>query len=141
HLKDLADYILSPEVQKNWATEPVTAVARYQLAMLYNKDNDYKEAIAQLDKLSPDFSGYIYAQGQLVFIAQEAREKAKTEEEKKAFAAMARNAILRTPPLPADADSNSGAMYFYSQLELAKFHYADAAGALDKKEDPKAELA
>jgi hypothetical protein len=139
HLKDLADYVLSPEAQKIWSSEPVTAVARYQMAMLYNKDNDYKEAIALLDKLTPDFSGYIYAQGQLVFIAQEAREKAKSDEEKKAYAEIARKAILRTPSLPGDADPNSAAMYFFSQLELPKFHYFDAAGAMEKKELPKAE--
>ncbi len=139
HLKELADYVLSPELQKNWATESVTGVARYQLAMLANKDNDYKEAIAQLDKLSPDFSGYIYAMGQLVFIAQEAREKAKTDAEKNAFAALARKAISRTPNLPGDADSNSAAMYFYAQLELPKFHYLDASTALEKKDLPKAE--
>ena len=104
-LQELAEYIVSPEMQKSWAAEPVTAVARYQLAMLHNKDNAYKKAIAQLEKLPPDFSGYIYAQGQLVFIAQEAREKAKTEEEKKAFADVARKALNRIPNLPADADA------------------------------------
>jgi hypothetical protein len=138
-LQDLTAYVLSPEMQKSWAGEPVTSVARYQLAMLYNKDNAYREAIDQLDKLPPDFSGYIYAQGQLVFIALEAREKAKTEEEKKAFADMARKAILRTPPLK-DADPNSAAMYFFAGLELPKFYYADAAEAMDKNELPRAEL-
>ena len=139
-LQDLTAYVLSPEMQKNWAGEPVTSVARYQLAMLYNKDNAYREAIDQLDKLPPDFSGYIYAQGQLVFIALEAREKAKTEEEKKALAEVARKAILRTPALPQDADVNSAAMYFFAGLELPKFYYADAAEAMDQNELPRAEL-
>jgi hypothetical protein len=139
HFQDLAEYVLSPEMQKAWAGEPVTAVARYHLAMLYNKDNAYKEAIAQLNKLPPDYSGFIYAQGQLVFIAQEAREKTKTDEEKKAFADVARKAILRMGNLPQDADSGTAAMYFFAQLELPKFYYADAAAELAKNDLAKAE--
>ncbi|HWY86811.1 MAG TPA: hypothetical protein VNX28_08800 [Gemmataceae bacterium] len=140
HLQELAEYIVSPDMQKQWAAEPVTSVARYQLAMLHNKDNAYKEAIAELDKLAPDFSGYIYAQGQLVFIAQEAREKAKTEEEKNAFADMARRALGRIPNLPGNAGATTAAMYFFAHLELAKFYYADAGVALAKKERARAEL-
>jgi hypothetical protein len=139
HFQNLAEYVLSPEMQKTWGGEPVTAVARYHLAMLYNKDNAYKEAIAQLDKLPPDYSGYIYAQGQLVFIAEEARDKAKTDEEKKAYTDVARKAILRMGKLPQDADSGTAAMYFFAQLELPKFYYADAAAALAKNDLPKAE--
>ena len=140
-LKDLAGFILSPAMQKIWSSEPVTSVARYQLAMLCNKENDYRGAIAQLEKLTPDYTGFIYAQGQLVFIAEEARDKAKTEADKQAFAALARSAILRIPNLPSDADPATAAMYFFARLELARFYYADAAQALEKKELPKAEAA
>jgi hypothetical protein len=133
-LHELAEFVLSPLMQKSWAAEPVTPVARYQLAIVYNKDNAYKEAIAQLEKLPADFSGYIYAQGQLVFIAEEAREKAKSDEEKNAFAEAARKAVLRIPNLPPDADPNTAAMYFFAQLELPKFYYADAAAALEKND-------
>ena len=134
HLKDLAEFVLSPEMQKAWAADLVTPVARYQLAMLCNKENNAKAAIAQLEQLSPDYSGFIYAQGQLVFIAQAAREQAKSAEEKKALAEKARKAILRIPNLPGDADPNTGGMYFRAQLELPKFYYADAALALEKKD-------
>src|SRR5262249_46932762 len=67
---------------------------------------------------------------QLVFMAEEAREKAKTDEEKNAYADVARKAVLRIPNLPPDADPNTAAMYFFAQLELPKFYYADAAAAL-----------
>jgi hypothetical protein len=140
-LKDLAGYILSPAMQKTWGSEPVSNVARYQLAMLFNKDNDYRQAIAQLEKLTPDYTGFIYAQGQLVFIAEEARDKAKTDADKNGFVAAARKAILRIPNLPSDADPTTAAMFFFARLELARFYYADAAQALERKDLPKAEAA
>ena len=140
-LQDLADFILSPAMQKQWANEPATNVARYRLAMLYNKDKDYRRALAQLAKLTPDYTGFIYAQGQLVFIAEEARAKAKSDADKKEFTALARKAVLRIPNLPDDADPATAAMYFFARLELARFYYADGAQALENKQLPKAAAA
>jgi hypothetical protein len=134
HLKSLMEFVLSSEMQKSWAAEQVTDVARYQLAMLYNKDGDVKRAIAQLEKLSPDYRGYVFAQAQLVLLAQAAREKAEAEKDKKAFAHAARTALARIPNLPGDADANTGGLYFRAQLEWPQFLYNDAGLALEKKD-------
>ncbi len=138
-LKDLADFILSPEMQKHWAGEPVSNVARYQLAMLHFRDGDNQKAVEALEKLTPDFAGYVFAQSQLVFIALDAiKEKAKSDDEKKWFEVKARQAILRTPNPGADADPNTATLYFSAQLEQAGFLYADAAEELRKKDFAKA---
>ncbi len=99
-LKDLADFVLSASQQKSWSTEAVSSVARYQLAMLFKKDNDYGGAIAQLEKIAPDFRGYVFAQGQLVFIALEARDKTQAEASKKEYTAVARARWRVSPPCP-----------------------------------------
>ncbi len=134
HLKSLMEFVLTPVMQKTWAAEPVTDVAHYQLAMLYSKDSNVKSAIAQLEKLSPDYRGYVFAQAQLVLIAQAAREKAEAEKDKKAFGDAARKALARIPNLPDDADANTGGLYFRAQLEWPQFLYNDAGLALEKKD-------
>lgn len=136
-LEDLADYVLQPDMQKLWSGEPVTGVARYQLAMLAKKDGDVKKTIEHLSKLPREFGGYLYAQGQLVFIALEARDKTDDSKAKEAYQEQALQAIQRMPDLPEDADPSTTAMYFHAQLELPKFLYAEAAPLL-KKELPKA---
>ncbi|MCI0737915.1 MAG: hypothetical protein L0Y72_02645, partial [Gemmataceae bacterium] len=137
-LKELADFVLGPERQKLWAGEPVSNVARYQLAMLHHRDGDNQKAVDLLEKLTPDFAGYTYAQGQLTFVALEGKEKAKSDDERNWFTVKARQAILRTPSLSSDADANTAAMYFYSQMELGKLLYEDAAKELEKKDQAKA---
>jgi hypothetical protein len=139
HLKDLAEYVLSPEMQKTWAGEQVTPIARYHLAMLHDRDNHFKAAVAQLEKLPPDYAGYIFAQGQLVFIAFKGREKADAEADKKWFLDAARRALARMPRLPADADTNTAGMYFRSQLQKAAIYNMDAVAALGQNDLTKAE--
>src|SRR5204863_9775408 len=63
-LQDLAEYVLSPELQTSWKADPVTSLAHYHLAMAAKRDNNPKKAIAHLEKLAPDFVDYIYTQGQ-----------------------------------------------------------------------------
>jgi hypothetical protein len=133
-LRDLAAYILSPESQKFWQTDPVTPIAMYHLGMSYREEDKAKEAIEALEKLPRDFGGFIYAQGQLVFTALEAREKAKSPEEKKYFHDKMREALQRFPPLPADVDASTAIMYFYAQLEQGKQLYAEGVADLQKKD-------
>src|ERR1019366_1022331 len=71
-LQDMASFVLSPANQPAWAGDPVTSLAHYHLAMLEKKDNKVKSAIGHLEKIAPNFTDYIYTQGQLVFIAQDA---------------------------------------------------------------------
>ncbi len=129
-LEELAKFVLSAESQKAWANDPVSDFARYQLAMLYKRDENYKAAIGYLEKLSPNFPGYIYAQGQLVFLAEEGREKAKNAknaEEEKAFIQMAKAALKRMPPLPEkEANPTTITMYFLAQMEMSKFLHGEA---------------
>lgn len=137
-LRDLADFILSPESQKFWKAEPVTSVARYQLGDLARKDNDYMTAIAHFEKLPPDFKGFIYAQGQVTFLAVGAAgdtDKPLSDEERDKLRARARAAVKRMPAaLPGDVDATTATMYFHAQMEEAKALYKDAADFLN---DPK----
>jgi hypothetical protein len=141
-LRALADFVLAPETQKFWSAEQVSAVARYQLAMLFEKEDNYKSAIDYLSKLPTDFNGYVYAQGQLTFIAlAAAKDKAETADESAALRKQARAAIQRMPAsLPADADATTATMYFHAQMELPKIWYEEAgddlkAGQLAKASD------
>lgn len=133
-LRDLADFVLSPESQKFWKAEPVTSVARYQLAMLAHKDNDTSTALDHLEQLPPDFKGFIYSQGQLMFMALGAaadKNKPLADVERQKLRKRAREAIKRMPAaLPSDADASTATMYFHAQMEEAKFLYKDAADAL-----------
>src|SRR5262249_35320628 len=112
----------------------------YRQAILFNRENDYKKAIEQLEKLPRDFQGYIYAQGELVFIAQKARQNSKDPAEKKQIQALALAALERMNPLPGDADPATTRMYFFAQLEKSSFLYADAAQELNSNDLPKARL-
>jgi hypothetical protein len=137
-LRQLAEFVLSPENQKHWANESVTGVAHYQLAMLNNKEDKYQEAIAHLQKLPKNYSGYLFGQGQLIFIALEARDKTQKPEEKKALQDLARKTIASLPKLPANIDTSSATMYFHAQVEEAKFLYAEGAELLQKSDTAKA---
>jgi hypothetical protein len=139
-LQSLIEFVLQPESQKFWASDPVTGVARYQMALLANRDGDFKTAVDELKKLPREFPGYIYAQGQLVFIALKARRDGVnlTAKEKKALTDEVRAAIDRMPPLPGDADSTTAFMYFLAQIEKSKLLYADAYPLLEAGEPLKA---
>jgi hypothetical protein len=137
-LKSLADYVLSPESQKQWTGDPVSDYAHYQLAMLHKREDNFKAAVDHLEKLTPTFSGYTYAQGQLVFLAQEAREKAQTPAEKKAWVDAARKALKRMPPPGDKADPTTATMYFMAQMELGKFMFEEAGEELKAKQADKA---
>ncbi|MCI0684530.1 MAG: hypothetical protein L0Y71_20655 [Gemmataceae bacterium] len=141
-LRDLVEFVLSPESQKFWHSDPVTSVARYQLAMLAHKDDDYKTALDNLDKLAPDFKGFVYAQGQLAFIALGTAgdtNKELSDKERDQLRARARAAIRRMPSsLPGDADVNTATMYFHAQMEEAKALYKDAAEHLNVQKLPEA---
>jgi hypothetical protein len=127
-LQSLIEYVLAPENQKFWSTDPVTGVAHYQMALLANKDGDFKRAISELEALPKEFPAYIYSQGQLVFIALKARKENNnlSDQDRKDLTEQIRKAILRIPPLPADADSSTAFMYWLTQLELSKIYYSDA---------------
>ncbi len=126
-LEGLIKYVLRPDNQKFWKTDPVTAVARYQGAMLAKRDGELKDAIAELEKLPKDFPGYIYAQGQLVFMALDMRRTNQnlSANEQTELTEKVRRAIDRMPPLPNDVDSTTAYMYYLAQIEKAKILYAD----------------
>lgn len=142
-IRGLADYVLV-ENRKLWQSEPVAAVAHYQLALLGLQEENPRAAIEHLEKLPKTFPGYAYAQGQLVFIALDGKEKARTnadkiEDPKEKAAALAehdffdakmRVALGRIPPLPAGADSATATMYFHARMEQPKLTYAEGSKAL-----------
>ncbi|MFO0966310.1 MAG: hypothetical protein U0793_12100 [Gemmataceae bacterium] len=144
-LRELAKFVLSDERQKLWSSDPVTGLARYQMAMAYLKDQDpegrklYREAIEQLEKLPKDFPGFTIAQAQLVFIALEARDQKEIDPKtKEQYKQIALAALSKMQKLPEDADGNAAALFFSAKLEEAKFLYEDAGLKLTKKEVPQA---
>jgi hypothetical protein len=136
-LLELATYILQDQ-QKLWQADPVTPVARYHLGMLYGREGSFKEAVGLLEQLSPDYSGFTYAQGQLVFLALEARNKSTDDGEKKFFQAKALAALDRIPRLPANADPTTTAMFFFARMEKAKWLYSEATQEAIKNDLTKA---
>jgi hypothetical protein len=139
-LHALAEFVLSPENQRTWGAEAVTSLAHYHLAMSDNRENKPKEAIAHLAKIDPDFPDYNYAQGQLLFIAEAAREKlGDNKKEQKFYLDAAKAAGKRMRKLNPDTDSPSVlVMYFYAKLQLSKYLYSEAIADLNAGEGLKA---
>lgn len=79
-LQDLAAFVLTPENQRLWSADPVTGMARYQLAMAAKREDNAILAILHLEQMPPTANDYIYTQGQLLFIAEDARQKAGDDE-------------------------------------------------------------
>src|SRR5262249_5389428 len=79
-VRDLAQYVIDNAAA--WQGDPVTQVARYQLAMVALREKKYPEVIAQLEKLAPDFGSYVFAQCQLALTALKAGEDAETDQDR-----------------------------------------------------------
>jgi hypothetical protein len=131
-LRNLALFVVETN-RKLWENDPVTPVARFHLAMLYEREDKFTDAIEQLEKLPTTYDGYTYAQGQLVFIALKARDRAGEDKEKKGFEDKARAALgrLKLPPHP---DPSTAFVYFLAQLESGRFLYMDAVRHLNSGE-------
>lgn len=138
-LEDLANFALSEESQRTWKTEPVTALAHYHLGMA-NWESDPKKAIYHLENIDKGFDGFLYAQGQLVFIAEAAREKVPNDKkEQKWFIDAAKRAIGRMTKIDAKNDSPAViTKYFSAKLEMSKYLYAEAIEELNAREELKA---
>lgn len=135
YLRELGDFILTPSVQKQWSGDTVFGVTRYNLAMDYLAEKNFKVATDHLAKLPKDFPAFVYAQGQGAFISLQAREAEETPEGKKLWTKSARDFIERMGPLPAAADATTTLMWFTSSVERPKFLYAEASELLrDGKE-------
>ncbi|MBI3412421.1 MAG: hypothetical protein HY040_29220 [Planctomycetes bacterium] len=137
-LKDLAAFVLAPENAKTWAGEPVLGIARYELAHLHLRDNDYEHAIEELERIPRDYAGYIYAQAELALIARRGWQETKNSEDEKRFRDRALAAIARMNPLPADADPATTFKCLLAQLTQASFVRADAFYSLRSNDLPKA---
>ena len=138
-LNDLAEFVLSPQAQKTWAGNPVTSRAHYHLGLAAKQENNPKKAIGHLEKIAPDFTDYVYTQGQLAFIAEAARTATDDKVEQKWYAVAARAAIKRMPKLqPKDEVPAVIAMYFFAKLEDSKYQYTDAFEDLNAREELKA---
>ncbi|MBI2808828.1 MAG: hypothetical protein HYX68_27920 [Planctomycetes bacterium] len=137
-LLDMIDFVLSPENQRAWASDTVTSMAHYHIAMA-NRGVSPKKAIEHLEKLSKDFIDYTYTQGQLAFIAEDARQKTDDPKEKAFYLAAAKAAINRMPRIRAATDSSSVAtMYFFAKLKMPEYLYSEAMAELNAKEELKA---
>jgi hypothetical protein len=131
-LRSLTHYVIDTN-GKLWQNDPVTPVARYELAMLYQREDKFDEAIEQLEKLPASFAGYTYAQSQLAFIALKARDRADNDKRKAVLEGQARAAIARMKLSP-DADPTTAYSYFLAKLENAKFIYVEAIRHLNAGE-------
>jgi hypothetical protein len=135
-LLDMAEFVLANE--KIWGSEPAMSLAHYHLGMM-DRETNPKKAIAHLAKLPPEFNDYIYTQGQVVFIAEAAREKTEDPKEKAFYVSAAKAAINRMPKFNASADSSSViTMYFFAKLEMARYLHMEAMEELNAKEELKA---
>lgn len=125
-LMHLINHILETRA-KDWRTEPVYPMARYQLAMLHLKEGHHQQAIAELEKLPPEFNAYLFSQCQLALTALAAARKAEKDEEKRTFEEKALNTLRKHSKLPAGADSATAQMFFAAQIEHLKLMYSDAS--------------
>lgn len=130
HMLALANFILG---NKAWENDPITPVTRYNLAMAYQRDGNFKDAISQLEQLTPGYSGFTYAQGQLVFIALEGRNKAD-DAGKKFYQDKVLAALKRMSTLPPNVDPSTAAMFMFAQMEYAKWLYGEGTQHLNKGE-------
>jgi hypothetical protein len=138
-LEDLAKYVLSEEIARTWGADPVTSLAHYHLGMAQKRDGNIKEALKHLEKIAPDFVDFNYTQGQIVFIAEAAREKAADKKEQVEWIKAAKSAINRMVKLNVKEDSSSViAMTFFAKMEMAKFLYAEAIEDLNAKKEAQA---
>ena len=133
-MRDMANYVLSTECQQAWAKEPVTGVARFQLAMLLFKEGERVAGIEQLKLVPKEYPAYLFCQAKLVFAALEVRDKTKKPEEKKVYQDLVRKTLGELKQLPAGTDPTSASMYFHARMEETKLLYADAADATAKKD-------
>jgi len=136
-LLNLANFILK-EQSKIWAHEPVTPASHYKLAMTHQREANFKDAVAELEQLTDSFPAFTYAQGKLVFIALQARNKAKDDKEKTYFQDKALAALKRIPKLPPAPDPDTANMFFKAQMEYSKWLYGEAAKDLAKNDMGKA---
>ncbi len=138
-MHDLAEFVLSPQAQKSWAGNPVTSRAHYHLGLAAKQENNPKKAIGHLEKIAPDFTDYVYTQGQLAFIAEAARTATDDKAEQKWYAAAARAAIKRMPKIqPKNEAPAVIAMYFFAKLEDSKYQYAAAFEDMNARQELKA---
>ena len=138
-LNDMAEFVLSPAMQKSWANDPVTSLAHYHMGMAAKRENNAKKAIDHLANIRPDFTDYIYTQGQLVFIAEAARTMTEDKTEQKWYSSAARAAIKRMPKItPKNEAPSVIAMYFFAKVEDSKYQYMEAFEDLNAREELKA---
>jgi hypothetical protein len=124
-LRDLATFVLTKN-QPAWKSEPVTQIARYQLAMVALREKKYAEAIDNLGQLSADFHAYTFAQCQLALTALKAKEEAANDKDRDDFEQKAVAALRRIPKLPPGADSATAQMFFYAQVQYGNLMYTSA---------------
>ncbi len=134
-VQELCDFALAPESQKFWSSDPVTNLANYHLAMLYNKDKDFEKAATHLSRLTSDFGGFNYAMAQLVFICREGFEEAKDDKARLRFKTTSLKAMDRMSKLPVDADPSTAAAYFLSRLEGPRYLFTDADHLLSEEKN------
>jgi hypothetical protein len=136
-LRALADFVLKDRSQQ-WSKDPVTPLARYQLALVSLREHKYGEAIDALEQLPPDFGSYALSQAQLALAAFGAARDAKNEREKAALQERGLKALERVAKLPAQADPRTVESYFIAQVEKGSVLYSRAAAALQKGDVPAA---
>ncbi|MSQ93037.1 MAG: hypothetical protein EXR98_00605 [Gemmataceae bacterium] len=133
-LNDMCEFILA---EKNWSADPVASLANYHLAMA-ERDANPKKAIAHLEKLTSDFTDFIYTQGQGAFICEDARRKTEDKKEQSFYLEKAKAFISRMPKYTASDSPSVITMYFYAKGQMSKYMYADAMEELNGKEGLKA---
>src|SRR5262249_18388889 len=137
-LRKFAGFIVNDK-GKVWASEPVFAEARYQLALLAIRDGNVPAAVEQLEEVPADYPGYVFSQCQLALLDLKAARDpnlSKTDADRAAWEARALQALRRVPNLPAGADPATAQMFFFAQLDQGKMLFEEGQ-ALARKGDLK----
>jgi hypothetical protein len=135
-MTDLAHFILD-QGRTAWKDEPVTQVARYQLAVAAILEKKPVEAVTLLEGLSESYPAYLYAQAQLVLTGVAAlRKDRETEDPKEKLAPKDREQLqakvnaalerLNKKKLPDNADTTTAQYYLAAQLQKGNALYNDA---------------
>jgi hypothetical protein len=129
-VRDLCSFILK-ERGADWANDPATSQAHYQLAMLAIADKKYPEAIAELEQVGPEYRNHLYARCQLVFLLSAAREATANETLRRQYLAKAVAVAQDLPSLPPQPDAETTALYFSAQIVAVNLIFEIAADQLE----------
>ncbi len=116
---------LAEYVKERWPKELAGDMARHEIAKKLLKEVKYREAIAELDAISPTYPSYVLVQYQLAMAAFDAEEKkaALLPGDKPGAYRQRALAALERIPEPAGTDPYLNRVYFEAKIRLGRELY------------------